>query len=450
MKSFIEQAQQILKENDRGGYTIPSDKLYPFQWNWDSVFCALGFSFFDLPRAWQEIENLLGAQWPNGMVPHIVFHKDDPNYFPGPKVWGSPWGSSSGVSPSCPTSCYSQPPVLASVLRHLVEKDNYNKANDQARELYEKTLLWHGWWMKERRDEKTGMIYVVHPWESGRDNSIDFDGGMKGVRVAQQGSAIKNKRRDTNFVDNSQRPTEEDYKKFLTILENHKSKDWDYKEMRRGPFCVTDVGIFFILLRAHHDLLFLAEKWNDKAAQVKLRQWIKEMEASSVFYWNAKIKSFAAKNLLTDEFSEVISNSAFLFWYSKLSAKEEMSEKSKVMLENLKLISEQAEFLVPSADPRHGKFDPKRYWRGPVWAIMNFMIAKGLSKGLGERLSEGVSKKAEVTEEFFHKKIKGDTLGVIEKSAFYEYYSPVDGSPLGGQRFSWTAAIYLAMVLDEF
>ena len=26
-------AKQILNENDKGGYTIPTDGLYPFQWN---------------------------------------------------------------------------------------------------------------------------------------------------------------------------------------------------------------------------------------------------------------------------------------------------------------------------------------------------------------------------------------------------------------------------------
>ena len=48
----------ILRENDRGGYTVPTDALYPYQWNWDSAFAALGFAEFDLPRAWKEIETL--------------------------------------------------------------------------------------------------------------------------------------------------------------------------------------------------------------------------------------------------------------------------------------------------------------------------------------------------------------------------------------------------------
>ena len=77
-----ERAREILRANDRGGYTVPNGRVYPFQWNWDSAFVALGFATFDQDRAWQEIETLFEAQWPDGFVPHIVFWKDDAGYFP--------------------------------------------------------------------------------------------------------------------------------------------------------------------------------------------------------------------------------------------------------------------------------------------------------------------------------------------------------------------------------
>ena len=108
------QAREILRRNDRGGYTVPTQGLYPFQWNWDSAFVALGFAEFDRVRAWQEIESLVSAQWDDGMIPHIVFHQDDEGYFPGPGVWAT------GKTP--PTSGITQPPVLASVVRQLWEQ----------------------------------------------------------------------------------------------------------------------------------------------------------------------------------------------------------------------------------------------------------------------------------------------------------------------------------------
>ena len=66
---FAEAARTVLRTNDRGGYTVPTARLYPYQWNWDSAFCAMGFATFDEARAWREIERLLEGQWDDGLVP---------------------------------------------------------------------------------------------------------------------------------------------------------------------------------------------------------------------------------------------------------------------------------------------------------------------------------------------------------------------------------------------
>ena len=61
-KIFLDQkAQEVLEGNDKGGYTIPTAGLYPYQWNWDSAFAAWGFSVFDTKRAWREIETLFAG-----------------------------------------------------------------------------------------------------------------------------------------------------------------------------------------------------------------------------------------------------------------------------------------------------------------------------------------------------------------------------------------------------
>ena len=81
-----EKARTVLLRNDRGGYTVPRPNLYPYQWNWDSAFAGWGFSTFETDRAWQELESLFAGQWNNGMVPHILFRRNDPDYFPGPEA----------------------------------------------------------------------------------------------------------------------------------------------------------------------------------------------------------------------------------------------------------------------------------------------------------------------------------------------------------------------------
>ena len=103
-----EQARDVLRKNDKGGYTLPTHGLYPYQWNWDSAFAAWGFTTFDPDRGWTELETLMSGQWEDGMLPHILFHRVDPGYFPGPDVW-------QGRGP-IPSSGISQPPVAATFM----------------------------------------------------------------------------------------------------------------------------------------------------------------------------------------------------------------------------------------------------------------------------------------------------------------------------------------------
>lgn len=61
---LVNEAENILESNtweDR--YNVPSPNLYPYQWNWDSGFVAMGFSRFDVARAIRELESLFEGQW---------------------------------------------------------------------------------------------------------------------------------------------------------------------------------------------------------------------------------------------------------------------------------------------------------------------------------------------------------------------------------------------------
>jgi glycogen debranching enzyme len=91
--------------------------------------------------------------------------------------------------------------------------------------------------------------------------------------------------------------------------------------------------------------------------------------------------------------------------------------------------------LIPlwSAPPSQPGFDPHRYWRGPVWAPVNWLAARNLA-ALGLRAES--ERLAEVT------------LRLIAGGGFAEHYSPVDGTPAGAPSFSWTAAITLDLLAD--
>jgi len=409
-----DQAIEILKANDRGGYTVPTSRLYPYQWNWDSIFVALGFASFDPDRAWREIEMLFEGQWDDGMVPHILFRRDDPDYFPGPSVWQA--------GAAMPSSGHSQPPVAATVVRELVEAGG-EEGERRGRALFEKLLAYHRWFHRER-DPGLGVIGIVHPWESGRDNSADWDEALMRVQVAPDLGSYQ--RRDTAHIDAEERPKQAQYDRYLTLVKFGRESNWNQERIaKKGQFFVADPGVHFILMRADHDLLVLAERFGKTAEAGEIRAWLARGEAGTDKIWNDAIQAFCARDLRTGDFSGAITSASALVFYAGAGSAEQRA----AMVDHLTRITSRVDYALPSLDPEHARFEPKRYWLGPVWMVMNYMISRGLAEAGHAALAD---------------RIRTDSRRLIEAKGFYEYFHPMTGEGCGGGDFSWTAAIWLA------
>ena len=282
-----ERAREILRANDRGGYTVPNGRVYPFQWNWDSAFVALGFATFDQDRAWRELETLFEAQWPDGFVPHIVFWKDDAGYFPGPAVWGT------GRSPL--TSGITQPPVASSVVRSLWLRAERSAAfRPRLEQLFPKLFAWHRWFAQVRDPLGKGVVIAVHPWETGRDNSPEWDAPSHAIDTSRVGEYT---RRDTTHLDQSMRPTKAEYDRYLALVQAGREMGWDQRRIaREHPFRVADVGMTMMLLRANRDLAALADDLGRKAEAEELRGYVKRAEAGIDYLWDEAIGAYCSRD----------------------------------------------------------------------------------------------------------------------------------------------------------
>ncbi len=405
-------AIEILRGNDRGGYTVPTHGLYPFQWNWDSAFVALGLAVFDQARAWQELETLASAQWPDGMFPHIVFHVEDEGYFPGPEQWGT------NATP--PTSGYSNPPVLASSVRRLVSLGGA-ASHERARSLFPKMLRWHRWLHARRDPQGLGVLAVAHPWESGRDNLPDWDASLASIDTSRVGEY---RRRDTSHVDSAMRPKKRDYDAYMALVAYGRECGWEPEAMARGPFLVADVGMTLIGLRADRDLLWLAHALGEGAAVAEIESWIDGAEQGLERLWNADVQAYCNLDLRTGARGGGVSSAAFLACGARAGAPHHAA-----LLAHFERIGAHARYCVPSYDPAHPDFDALRYWRGPVWAVVNFQVA-------GELAAGGYAEQA--------KRVRSDTRELIRNAGFFEYFCPLTGRGAGGGEFSWTAAMWLA------
>ncbi len=401
-----EQAREILRSNDRGGYTVPTSGLYPYQWNWDSGFAAWGFSTYDVHRAWFEMETLFVGQWDNGMVPHIIFHRKAFGYFPGPDVWGVP------KTPY--TSGITQPPVATTFIRAIYEADKYY-GRVRLELMYSRLVAWHRWFIKNRLED--GAVVVTHPWESGRDNAPDWDEAMQNVDTSEVEPYV---RVDTKHVNPEMRPKKEDYDRYLAIVQFGRDCGWDEATIRKhGPFRVADIGTTCIFLRACRDLKAIAEELDHETDEI--RGWIKTLESGVKGLWNEEHGHYDSRDVRTGKLTNTLSSASFLCWYAGVNDER--------MVAQLERVLGKVEYGVPSCDPEHPHFNPLRYWRGPVWGVVNTLIGLGLEETGHTELAE---------------RVRQDTRRLIVEDGFFEYFDPIDGRSAGGDHFTWTAAIWLA------
>ena len=417
MQDRIDAAQGTLRANDRGGYTVPNPRIYPFQWNWDSAFVAMGFGCFDQSRAFDEIDLLLKGQWDNGLVPHIVFHAPADNYFPGPGVWGT--------KQTLPTSGITQSPVLASAARRLWDHAT-DRAAAEARlaRIYPGLIRYHDWWRNTRDPQRTGLVTTLYPWETGGDNSPAWDSPL--ARVPQE-TVTEIVRRDTGVVDPTMRPRAHDYQRYIHLVDTFRGVDWDPARMlAASPFRVADIGTNAILLRATRDLLALAERFGTPAEQAALAADIPRMQAAIGRQWDAEAGIFYSRDLVSDTPIRVGTSAGYLPLWSGTATPAQAAQ----LGQTLERWAGKVKYLVPSTDPEDALYEPRRYWRGPIWSVVNWMIAEGFA-AYGAAAVAG--------------RIRADTRALVELNGFWEYFDPRDGSGLGGPDFSWTAAIDLLL-----
>ena len=413
-ENIYNHALEVLKENDQGSYTIPTKGLYPFQWNWDSCLTALGQFHYDEARAWTEIETLFANQWPDGMVPHIVFHVYSDGYFPGPNVWDT--------RRPTPTSGITQPPVAGFAVKRLYDRaTDKAEAAKRARALLPLIDAWHRWFYEMRDPHDEGLAAILHPWESGRDNSIDWDEAFERVPTDGVEPYV---RRDTQHADPAHRPTKAQYDRYLYLVQLFRSLGWDNTRLHdASPFKVVDPGFNAILIRSATDLAALAEELGEHEIARTNRARAEKGLAALESLWSDAHGQYLCRDRVTGGLIDSASIGGILPVFAAVP-----KARAQVIARTIETWASQVKYIVPSHTPSDPRFEAKRYWRGPAWLVMNYMIQDGL-RAVGE------------TAVADH--IVQSSLELITQSGFAEYYDPLTGEPCGGGRFTWTAAMVI-------
>ncbi|MFJ1971216.1 MGH1-like glycoside hydrolase domain-containing protein [Streptomyces sp. NPDC087903] len=438
-------AARVLEGNWTGTSTVPSRGLYPHQWSWDSAFIAIGLRHLSPLRAQTELETLLGAQWGDGRIPHIVFNPSVPldAYFPSPDFWrSSTAGRAAGAPRTVQTSGIVQPPVhaLAAWLVHCADP-GLSRARGFLAGVYPRLAAWHRY-LLHRRDLGGGSLAsVVHPWEQGMDNSPCWDAPLSRITPTPARSF---RRADLDHGAADDRPTDLDYGRYVRLATDY--RDGGYADgadagaargasvegaggRGAGGFAVEDPAFNALLIASEHALARIA----------------RELGATGTAR-HARAERLTAA--LVDRLWDPAEN---LFFCRDVRGGELIPERSVSGLIPLLLPGLPREIaaalvgtacsphfglgtstrLVPSYDLLGEAFDPHRYWRGPAWFNTSWLVERGLRQH-GEQARAGALREA--------------VLRTAESSDFAEYVDPYTGEACGATGFSWTAALTLDLL----
>jgi hypothetical protein len=433
-EALLEAARDVLDTNWTGRYTRPSQELYPHQWSWDSAFIAVGRSWHDAERARLELETLFEAQWQTGLVPSIVFDPTAPAdaYFPGPDVWQSQ--RSPAAPRGRPTSGITQPPIHA---RAALEVHRRAPADQSAvslawlERMYPLLVAQQRYLDSARDPRGTGLAAIVHPWESGLDDSPAWDRDFGRIEVPA-GAVPPYQRRDLDHAGATDRPTDADYDRFLYLLTLERDADYDdARVVAATPFLMVDPLFNAIRLWSEHALIEIAALIGaDPAPHHAAARRIHDGLLGEL--WIAHSQRFCAWDLRRNQREPEDTIVSF----APLLDPDLPPTIVAAICRELESPSFHPRrgglhYLVPTFDERAVGFDPDRYWRGPVWLNTNWLLWHGLHQHGRNALAD---------------EIAASSIELVRLSGFREYFDPLDGSGRGSDRFSWTAALFADMV----
>lgn len=429
--SLVNKAKQVLDLNFRNeGFTIPCENLYPFQWKWDSGFIAIGFAHYNMDRAKKEISTLLHAQWANGFIPHIIFHNESDTYFPGPEFHQAHLHPA--ASKKFSSTGMTQPPVTGFVMEELyrISKDKDNTL-DFIKSHIDKVYQNHEYFYNQRDPKDEGLVYIYHNWESGTDNSPIWDDIWKTMNPPE----YTFERRDTSHVDPSQRPSKREYDHYLHIIDIAKQHNYnDAKIAELSPFLVQDPLFNAMLIKSNQALIDLYRIIGNHESRIeKLKQWnFKAIESFNKKLFDEKLGAYVHYDLRNEKPIPFLTSSSFSPLFANIPNEERAGKLVSTMMNKF---GNENQYLCASFDPTSDRFNPKKYWRGPVWINLNWILYKGLQQYGYNEIAD---------------RVKKDSIELIEKYGFHEYFDPrkgvKDNAGYGGNNFSWSAALFIDMM----
>jgi hypothetical protein len=428
---LLRQAVTVLINNWRGHATVPSRGLYPHQWSWDSAFIALGLQHVFPRRAVTELLSLFGGQWRDGRVPHIVFNPAVPDdaYFPGPSFWRS---YDQAGHPPVATSGIIQPPVHALAAAAVASRLGAS-GPVFARRIYDVLAAQNAYLRTGRTVGPNELAAVVHPWETGLDNSPAWDAPLHAV-PADLRLFETYTRRDLGHAGAGERPTDEDYARYIRLALAYRDHDYDDDWVRaEAEFLVVDPGFNALWAWSELALAGLAEQIGaDPGPHLTEADRITSALVDGL--WSEELGIFVARDARTGQLHGERTVGGMLPLVLPGLPEPNVAALVATLTGEAFRAHDDGVSGVPSFDMTDSRYDARRYWRGPTWLNTTWLVAGGLRGHGRHELAD---------------KLTLDILRLVEHAGLREYFNPTTASGHGTDDFSWSAAVLIDVLTKQ-
>jgi glycogen debranching enzyme len=283
-------------------------------------------------------------------------------------------------------------------------------------------------------------VLLIHPWETGLDNTPPWMSELhdhqmalwiRAVDTLKLGWFFNLFRQDTKTVPAGQRMNIIDGMGLFSTQRRLRRKNYDIRRiLAHSLFTIEDVTYNSILIRANHRLREIA-KFIKKDLPDDLLESMKKTESSLEALWDPYSSQYYSREFISHRLLKVPSIGTLMPLYAGSITKERAKQLVK-LLEDEHLFG--PNFPVPTVPVNSDWFNPARYWQGPTWVNTNWMIIDGLERyGFRDHAAA----------------LREVTLDLVRNAGFNEYFNPLDGRAEGAENFSWTAALTIDLLLKN-
>ncbi len=270
----------------------------------------------------------------------------------------------------------------------------FNHTNDTAfvREMYPQLMAYYNWWYTKRDHNKNGMCEFgaadgtleAAAWESGMDNAIRFD--------------------DTKMLKNAS------YKDAWSM---------DQESVDLNAYLALECK----LLKKFSNLIGVAFDAPDYSDQV------------ADYFFDKENNFFFDRRIADGSFIDEMGCEAYTPLWTKV-ATHEQAVKMLPLLQDTTKFSTYIPFPTIAAD--NPKYNPKGYWRGPIWLDQTYFAIRGLRNYCYNNLAD------RYTLQVFDR-----LQGLKADAPIHENYGTHNGERLKAPHFSWSAS-YLLLLYEDY